>query len=133
MAIPTDVAISDPAASALIGPAGPAVAAWHLLEDQYDMGWVTAGKLLARKRPHLIPVWDRVVRCGMGYPPPKAVWPWFHERLSAEDGALTRALLAVRESAGVSASVTPLRKLDVIIWMRHRSDHQTDGCPGLIA
>jgi hypothetical protein len=29
-------------------------------------GWVTAGKLLARRRPHLVPVYDGVVKCGRG-------------------------------------------------------------------
>ncbi len=131
--IPVGVAVSDPAAAALIGPAGPAEAAWQLLEQQYDLGYVTAGKLLARKRPELIPVWDRVVRCAMGYPPPQAVWQWFHERMSADNGALTQALIAVRDTAGVTASVTPLRTLDVIVWMRHRSEHLARGCPGLAA
>ncbi len=131
--IPTDVAINDAAAAALIGPAGPATAAWQLLEQQHDVGWVTAGKLLARKRPQLIPVWDRVVRCAMGYPPPQAVWLWFHERMTANDLALTQALIAVRETAGVAASVTPLRTLDVIAWMRHRREHQDRGCRGMAA
>lgn len=132
-AIPADLAISDTAAAALIGPSGPAAAAWQLLEDQYDMGWVTAGKLLARKRPQLLPVWDRVVRCAMGFPPPQGVWLWFHDRMRSEEGALTRALISVREIAGVPASVTPLRTLDVIVWMRHRGDHQVRGCPGMAA
>ena len=131
--IPVGVAINDAAAAALIGPAGPAAAAWQLLEQQYDVGWVTAGKLLARKRPRLIPAWDGVVRCAMGYPPPQAVWMWFHERMTADDVALTQALIAVRETAGVATSVTPLRTLDVIVWMRHRSEHQDRGCPGLAA
>ncbi len=75
--IPVGVAINDAAAAALIGPAGPATAAWQLLEQQYDVGWVTAGKLLARKRPGLIPVgtvWSgapwatrRLRPCGCGF------------------------------------------------------------------
>jgi len=130
-AIPTDVAVSDAAAAGLIGPTGPAVAAWRLLERPYDMGWVTAGKLMARKRPQLIPVWDRVVRCAMGFPPPQAVWLWFHQRMSADEGALTRALTAVRGAAGVPPSVTTLRTLDVVVWMRHRGEHRDRGCHGL--
>ncbi len=53
--------------------------------------------------------------------------------MTADDRALTQALIAVRETAGVAASVTPLRTLDVIVWMRHRSEHQDRDCPGLAA
>jgi hypothetical protein len=31
----------------------------------------------------------------------------------------------------VPEAVSPLRVLDVIIWMRHEGEHGQDGCPGM--
>jgi Family of unknown function (DUF6308) len=35
---------------------------WELLRNHRGIDWVTAGKLLARKRPMLIPVYDSVIK-----------------------------------------------------------------------
>jgi hypothetical protein len=61
--IPADVKLGTADARSLVEDDRDAAQAWRLLEAQDDVGWVTAGKLLARKRTHLIPVWDHVVRC----------------------------------------------------------------------
>jgi hypothetical protein len=55
--IPTSVPLWDDEAEGLIEDDGPADSVWRLLESQDGVGWVTAGKLLARKRPSLIPVY----------------------------------------------------------------------------
>jgi hypothetical protein len=52
---------------------------WDLLAEQTGIGWVTAGKLMARKRPRLLPVYDRVVRCVLGGP--TQAWLTLHETL----------------------------------------------------
>jgi uncharacterized protein DUF6308 len=49
--IPTSVPLWDDGAAELIDDRGPAVNLWRLMESQGGVGWVTAGKLLARKRP----------------------------------------------------------------------------------
>lgn len=56
------------AEAADLADGSPAHTGWHLLRDQPGIGWVTVGKLLARKRPRLLPVYDRVVRCVLGRP-----------------------------------------------------------------
>jgi hypothetical protein len=61
--LPTDVDLGSGEAGQHLVDGSPADIAWKTLRDQTDVGWVTAGKLLARKRPRLIPVWDRVVKC----------------------------------------------------------------------
>jgi hypothetical protein len=66
--IPTSVSLWDNDAGELIKDGGPADGLWRLLESQGGVGWVTTGKLLARKRPSLIPVYDNVVRCAFGHP-----------------------------------------------------------------
>jgi Family of unknown function (DUF6308) len=126
--IPTDVSINDPAAAELFTVASPARAAWDLLEEPHGMGWVITNKLLARKRPRLIPVYDRVVRCAYGYP--DGLWNWLVAMFAVDGGVLNDRLLAAREAAGVSPEVSVLRVLDVIVWMRHRPDHLLNGCPG---
>jgi Family of unknown function (DUF6308) len=64
--------------------------AWRLLKAQDDVGWVTAGKLLARKRRHLIPVWDQVVRCALGRP--EGAWLWLDKLLRADEAVVLRRL-----------------------------------------
>ena len=49
--IPAWVNLWDAAAAQLIEKGGPADSLWRLLEKQDGAGWVTASKLLARKRP----------------------------------------------------------------------------------
>jgi hypothetical protein len=128
--IPTDVSIGTPAAAALLADGGPADAAWRLLRARTGMGWVTTSKLLARKRPRLIPVYDNVVRCAFGEL--DRWWRWLDAGFAEDGGALPRRLTALRDATAVDASVTPLRVLDVIVWMRHRRpEHQARGCAGL--
>ncbi|MEV7111304.1 DUF6308 family protein [Streptomyces anulatus] len=123
-AIPRDIdmveaEVSDLAAGSL------ADQAWHLLRDQPDVGWVIAGKLLARKRPRLLPVYDRVVRCAVGRPP--SFWLALHAELRADDRALHRQLLALSQTAGLPETVSALRVCDVAVWMGHRAEEHA--CP----
>ncbi|MER7762885.1 DUF6308 family protein [Streptomyces sp. NPDC097619] len=115
--IPSDLDMVDAAASDLaVGSA--ADRAWRRLCGEHGVAWVIAGKLLARKRPRLIPVYDRVVRCALGRP--HAFWPTLHGALRADGGALHRHLLELRREAGVPEGVSALRVCDVAVWMAHR-------------
>lgn len=102
--------------------------AWDLLDAQYGVGWVKAGKLLARKRPRLVPVYDRVVRCVLGSP--SSFWLDLHRALRADGHALHHELLYLRERAGIPKTVSPLRVCDVVLWMAHHEDHRPLRCPG---
>ncbi|MFE6288008.1 DUF6308 family protein [Streptomyces sp. NPDC057877] len=53
--------------------------------------WTIAGKNLARKRPRLLPVHDRAVRCTVGRPP--SSWLALHTALREDDSAPHRQLL----------------------------------------
>lgn len=90
-----------------LSPGSPADTAWHLLTDQHGIGWVTAGKLLDRKRPRLLPVYDQVVRCFLGRP--TSFWLGLHTALRADESALHHALLTLRQRAGVTETVSALR------------------------
>jgi hypothetical protein len=113
----------------VVGKGGPAEELWKLLEGQVGIGWVTAGKLLARKRPSLIPVYDEIVRCAFGRP--KKFWLALREGLLREDGKLASELADLQSRAQVPQEVTLLRVLDVVVWMHHRNSHRSTGCPGL--
>ncbi|MET7681601.1 DUF6308 family protein [Streptomyces sp. NPDC005423] len=104
----------------------PAHEAWRLLRGQPGIGWVTAGKLLARKRPRLLPVYDQVVRCVLGGP--ESFWLGLRTALRADDRAVHRALVTLRQAADLSGSVSVLRVCDVVLWMLHRTDHQKRTC-----
>ncbi|MET7549752.1 DUF6308 family protein [Streptomyces sp. NPDC005479] len=114
--IPSDTDLSDADAS-VVADGSPASRAWCLLEDQYKIGWVIAGKLLARKRPRLLPVYDRVVRCALGHPP--SFWTDLRTALRKDDAALHHRLLGLRQSAGLPETVSALRVADVAVWMAH--------------
>ncbi|MET7497789.1 DUF6308 family protein [Streptomyces sp900116325] len=123
-AIPGDTDMVDAEAD-VVADGSPADRAWHLLRDQPDVGWVIAGKLLARKRPRLLPVYDRVVRCAVGRPP--SFWLALHAALRADDRALHHQLLDLRQAAGLPETVSALRVCDVAVWMGHRAEGHA--CP----
>jgi hypothetical protein len=127
--IPDDVNLGTEKSRSLIVNGREADQAWHLLEAQDGIGWVTAGKLLARKRPRLVPVWDRVVRCALGHP--DNAWVWLDELLRDQAQAVQRQLEKVHREAGLPAGISLLRTLDVIVWMRHRDAHLPNKCSGL--
>jgi hypothetical protein len=127
--VPDDVDLGSDAATALITDQAPAVKAWHLLDGEAGVGWVTAGKLLSRKRPRLVPVYDTIVRCAAGKPRAGTVWNRYHELL--QDATVVERLDRLHRDADLSPDVPRLRVLDVVLWMRHRCDHRRSGCPGL--
>lgn len=94
----------------------PAWELWAALRALPQIGPTRASKLLARKRPHLIPVLDdfinEYVLAGSGN-----LWAPLHEALNAHDRALHHRLLRIRQVAGLSAAVSPLRVFDVLAWM----------------
>jgi hypothetical protein len=122
--IPLHVTLTDDAAVALIGEGGPAWQLWELLRAikppaQGRLGPVAAGKLLARKRPHLIPIYDSHVKAALGRRRNDESW-WSELRtLLVTDEALVGELETVRTRAG-AGHLSLLRTLDVLCWMYDR-------------
>jgi hypothetical protein len=116
-AIPRDIDMVD-ADAVVVADGSPADRAWGLLCEQYGVNWVIAGKVLARKRPRLLPVYDRVVRCAIGRPP--SFWLALHAVLREDGAALHRQLL---EQAGCRAARNGERVAGVRCgeWMSHRA------------
>lgn len=115
----------------VLGPDSPAWELWDLLRRCGGNGrWVAANKLLARKRPHLLPVYDSVVRAELHRPADiwECLWSWFHCRTDR-----TAAVRDLRDEVGGIVRVSLLRCVDVVLWMRGggpgdtgRADEQFD-------
>lgn len=94
---------------------GAANALWGWVQNEYpQVGSVIAGKLLARKRPRLIPIVDQVVvdtlRALTG-----TYWDTIAHALSEDD---RRHLVDELRPGWLTPAVSTLRLLDVAIWMR---------------
>lgn len=100
-------------------PLGRDSAAWQLnsaLREFDNVGPTVASKLMARKRPRLIPIYDTVIdshvlgRSGVQWEP-------MRQALRAEGGALHERLLKLRAAAGLDERISVLRVFDVLAWM----------------
>ncbi|MGA3486707.1 DUF6308 family protein [Micromonosporaceae bacterium DT55] len=90
---------------------------WRL-EDKLRLipgvGRTTASKLLARKRPRLLPIWDIVIRDVTDTS--KDQWEPLRVALRADKLALHRRLLHLRDALQLPEEISALRILDVIAW-----------------
>ena len=120
--IPHDLALEDPWAAAHIVKSGPARRLWDAICDiephpeSNRIGPVAAGKLLARKRPRLLPVYDSRIKKVLNRPRTDNQW-WhdLHDQLINDPG-LVQELEAVRNRAG-AGHMSQLRVFDVMCWM----------------
>jgi hypothetical protein len=93
-----------------------AAKAWNVLQKIKGVGWVTANKLMARKRPHLLPVYDKVVKAVL-QPNSKDFWIPLRNTLRGNDFEAVKALEIIRDGAGCGEEVPLLRVLDAAVWM----------------
>lgn len=103
---------------------GPAWALWDLPDGLHGIGWVTANKLIARKRPRLVPVYDTVVQDALR-PGPNLVWDRLWHCLDGHVD-IRDELASIRADAGGLEDISLLRILDVVVWMRFHGDAQVD-------
>jgi hypothetical protein len=107
--IPLSVTLWN-ASDDVIGAGSAAWDAWELLERPY-VGRTSKSKLLAVKRPALLPVWDTKIDAYLGG---YAEW-WLPLRDALRDDALRAAAAAATSTA--PRHVTLLRRMDVALWM----------------
>ena len=120
--IPRNVDLQDPEAAAHIAKGGPAWRLWATICDieprpeRNRIGPVAAGKLLARKRPDLLPVYDSRIKMVLSRPHTDNKW-WhdLHDQL-IKDAGFVQELESVRKKAGVD-HMSLLRVFDVMCWM----------------
>ena len=110
--IPYDLDLHE-ADATVIGPGSPAWQVWDSLNEIHGIGWVTANKLLARKRPRLLPVYDEVVREVVG--DPENFWESLREALQADGKSLARRLRTIGAEAG-APHLSVIRVFDMIAW-----------------
>jgi hypothetical protein len=119
--IPTDIDLWNATDDQIDGTSA-AHEIWHRLKSMAIDGGndghapVTASKLLARKRPRLIPVYDRQVKALLQLPRRTSWWLSLRQALDAETVTTIRQL---GQQAGVPP-ISVLRTLDVILWMHAR-------------
>ncbi|MBE8519462.1 hypothetical protein ILP97_18455 [Amycolatopsis sp. H6(2020)] len=127
--IPANLAMHE-APWATYAPGSPASRLWWLFKRCGGKDrWVTANKLLARKRPHLLPVYDSQVKAVLDAPSVWAcLWTWFEG-----DSRRAEAVAELRDEAGGIEDISLLRCLDVILWMlatgRTAQPPSTNGAP----
>jgi hypothetical protein len=117
--VPNDVDVWTPAADRLLAENGPLWELWDLLGEgswptrraKNGLGQTKRSKLLAAKRPRLVPVIDKIVEAQLGNPPD--YWQAFHEALA--DEPLRLEIEGATQNA--PAHVSLLRRLDVVVWM----------------
>lgn len=80
------------------------------------VGPVTTSKLLARKRPRLLPVIDAVVKDVLKHPRSGDFYRTLHQYLVADGQALHRHLEEVRDHAEIGSDISVIRCFDVIVW-----------------
>ncbi|WP_457966002.1 DUF6308 family protein [Arthrobacter sp. D1-29] len=101
------------------GDGTPLLRLWRLLRrderTRWGIGATTASKLMARKRPGLIPIYDSVVAGVTGFNNSDGTWRAWHHAI-ATDGDLIRRLESLRSTTGLHG-ISLLRILDVVLWM----------------
>jgi Family of unknown function (DUF6308) len=133
--IPAEAHIEEDASTGLLARGGPAWTLWELLREIKDrtkearFGAVAAGKLLARKRPGLIPIEDSRIAAVFCRRPPDRDEHWWDDvrsaaldpRPAANGTTLWRYLAHLRNQSG-QGHLPVLRVLDIIGWMHAHRD-----------
>lgn len=91
---------------------------WDVLRRGRDgLGRTTTSKLIAAKRPRLIPIWDSFVEQATGLDT-SDYWRQFQRVLTVDDHAMWNWLTDLQSQApNVPTHVSNLRILDVLLWM----------------
>ena len=106
----------------------PAWTLWNVVDGQRGMGATKTSKLLAAKRPHLLPVstTSSVMRSSRGREErtsERDYWDLWREVLRGPDGVeLRSAVEEVRREAGYDESTSILRVIDIVVWSLNRNN-----------
>jgi hypothetical protein len=113
--IPGDVDLWD-APKSVMAADSPAAQLWDRLAAMPGMTRFAAGKLLARKRPRLFPVYDKVFYRALNRPPDAEWWHALRD-VFVKNPSLLNLIEGAQHQAGIK-DISPLRLLQVSVWMR---------------
>ena len=103
-----------------LGEGSGAYDLWSELKKVQGLGPTKVGKLISRKRPRLIPVYDSVVSRILKAPNGR-YWSSIQGLLQSPMGemgpSINDYLAEVRTDAGIGDDISTVRVLDVIVWM----------------
>ena len=92
---------------------------FHLIKGVRGFGNVRASKLLARKRPRLVPIYDSVIRNALGVRGVNDHWQFMVDIF--QDETLLGRLKKLRDDLEMSADeISLLRIFDIVVWMDGR-------------
>ena len=94
---------------------------WKLIRAA-GVGPVTTSKLLARKRPRLLPVIDSLVKDVLNHPRRGDFYRTLRHHLAVDEQALHNHLEDVRDRAEIGSDISVIRCFDVIVWLTGRDD-----------
>jgi hypothetical protein len=139
------VALHD-APRSLIGDGSAAAELADLLRRGQGPHGLTTCELLARKRPHLVPLSDVRARATLGVPGDltECLWSWFDDdpsrvdaltalRDKAVDSAVDSAVDPAVDAVGGIAGVSLLRCLDVAMWLHTPASRAPSPRPRAVA
>lgn len=89
-----------------------------------SVGPMRATKLMARKRPNLVPIVDQVIRRSV-FPGLREQWAPLIAALRADDCRLHRHLHELHAAAELPEAVTTLRVFDILAWMDGTGSSET--------
>jgi len=90
---------------------------WALVKSLPNLARTKTSKLLAAKRPRLFPVYDRYIGQALLVDQNADDWPLWRGLFMEQGSGLLDACDSVARDAGVPGGLSPLRVLDVAIWM----------------
>ncbi len=119
--IPPELSLVDDDAPAMLDDSGPAAELWRVVREVDGFGQTRTSKLLGRKRPRLIPIYDSVVAAELGLKGSLHHWDVMRDLVTQDGGALWQRAERIRSDVGLDDTITPLRIIDIILW-RHGQD-----------
>lgn len=112
---PADSSIWD--SSELLAPSGPCWDWATAVRGCHRVGRTTGSKLVAVKRPGLVPIYDKHVDAALNVGPSE--WAFWRRVVDHQDAPALRVLVQqARQQAEVPGYVADLRVIDVVVWMR---------------
>lgn len=128
--VPTDLRFEDLTEkefTAHLDEGSPLDRLWTLLRQRgnsWGVGQTTTSKILARKRPQLVPIYDSVVANQVGISDSSNQWRHWWEAFQGDGGqVLTQRLEGIRDASGES-HLSLLRVLDIVLWMQGREPEE---------